>query len=153
MQMARHHKYGSRRRKNPLGISSGDVSEVLVMGAGAIGVSFVNGKLLPTMTTGLPSYAIKIGLGIAAKMFAGKYGDALMKGALVAAVLQAARENFGAQLGLSAYWGSRFPLPTVSNAYGIVPVQQALPAVVSAAGSTGGMHGATRAYGRVGRAS
>jgi hypothetical protein len=158
--MARHHKrhhYG--RRKNPFGIDRQVMTSVAYGVAGAVAVPTLNAKLLPSMNSGVSGYlakaALSFGLKFAGDMISKNAGDGLFVGGLIATGMAIVKDTLGAQLGLSAYWPSAFPIPTISNPWGMTagnPYAQFNPApIASAAGNTGGVSGLSR-RGRSGRA-
>ncbi len=159
LRMARHHKHhhGHRRHSNPFGIDRQVMTAVAYGVAGAVLVPTLNAKLLPSMNAGATGYLAKAALSFALKfagdMLSKNAGDGLFVGGLIATGMAIVKDTLGAQLGLSAYWPSAFPIPTVSNPWGMTagnPYAAFNPAPIASAAGTS-MRGLTRA-GRGGRA-
>lgn len=159
-RMAKHrrHHYGHRRRSNPFGIDRQVMGQVAYGVAGAVLVPTLNNKFLPSMSTGATGYLAKLALSFGLKfggdMISKNAGDGLFVGGLIATGMAIVKDTLGAQLGLSAYWPSAFPIPTVSNPWGMTAGNPyaAFNPVISAAGNTAGVSGMSRSRGRSGRA-
>jgi hypothetical protein len=148
--MARR-KYHVRHRRNPLGVSGGDLTDIVWVSAGYVAGRAIPAMLLSSYNSGLVGYALNAGVGIVAKMLVpGSSGHGLMVGAIASAITRAVSDNLGANIkGLSgdpaftlgAYWTSYFAVPTVSDPYGRVAAspypQPALPPPATTKGYAG----------------
>jgi hypothetical protein len=126
--MSHRHKHHYRRRKNPFGVASGDVTRILWGSAGYVAARAVPAMVLPGQNTGIMGYALNAITAFVMKMvIPGQTGDDLFVGGAVATVTRIVSDNLGAKIqGLSgdptftmgAYWQSYFAVPTVSDPYG-----------------------------------
>jgi hypothetical protein len=154
-----HRKYHVKRRhRNPFGVSSGVVSQVLWTSAGFVGARALPAMVLSSQNSGWMGYALNLGTAFLMKMFVpGGTGEDLFIGGVVATVSRIVSDNLGAQIkGLSgdpgftlgAYWQSYFAVPTVSDPYGRVAASPyPAPMLAAPAGKGGTMSGPARGSG------
>ena len=140
------------RRKNPFGVSSSVVSQVLWTSAGFVGARALPAMVLSSQNNGWMGYALNLGTAFLMKMFVpGGTGEDLFIGGVVATVSRIVSDNLGAQIkGLSgdpgftlgAYWQSYFAVPTVSDPYGRVAASPYPPQIAAVPAAGKGMSGA-----------
>lgn len=150
------HKYHVKHRRNPLGVSGSDVSDIAYVSLGYVAGRAIPAMFLSNLNNGLVGYALNAAVGVAAKMvLGGNFGHDMMVGAFASAITRAVSDNFGTSIkGLSgdpaftlgAYWPSYFAVPTVSDPYGRVSNSPypapALPAPAGAPTTVKGYMGA-----------
>lgn len=145
----RHHKH-HRRHRNPFGVNSSVVGQVLWTGAGYVAARALPAMFLSAQNTGWMGYLMNAGTAVALKMFVpGPTGEDLLIGGLVATVTRIISDTVGAKIAglsgdpaftLGAYWNSYFAVPTVSDPYGRVaasPYPQPVAALPSGKGMGG----------------
>lgn len=141
--MAHHgHHHHHHRRRNPLGIDRATIKLALWGTAGGVGAQVLPAVLLPSQNSSWIGYAMNVASALVLKMAGdatiGKdAGDGLLVGGLVGTGIRIVKDFAGSSIpGLSAYWPSYFPLPTVSNPYGQV-LQSPYPAPALPAAAAG----------------
>ena len=118
--MAHHRRHRNRRRRNPLGLSSGVVKDAGFNAVGAIASMFVAGQF---NLSGWGAVAATAGAAVAlkfgGKMVVGESGsEELLKGGLTATIIAALHQaGFAKNLGLGLYAPSWFAVPTTSDQY------------------------------------
>lgn len=150
--MAHHKKYHVHHRRNPLGVSGGDIGEIAWVSVGYVAGRAVPAMLLSGYNTGMIGYLLNAATGVAAKMaVGGTVGHALMIGGIASAVTRFVSDQFGANIkGLSgdpaftlgAYWNSFFAVPTVSDPYGRVAASPYPQPMIAAPATVKGYIGA-----------
>ena len=149
MAKVRHHKK-YRRHRNPFGVNSSVVSQVLWTGAGYVAARAIPAMVLSSQNTGWMGYLMNAGTAVLLKMVVpGGTGEDLLIGGLVATATRIVSDTMGAKIAglsgdpaftLGAYWNSYFAVPTVSDPYGRVAASP-YPQPVLAAPSGKGMSG------------
>jgi hypothetical protein len=143
----RHHRH--HRHRNPFGVSTGAVSQILWTSAGFVAARALPAMVLSGQNSGWMGYVLNLGTAFLMKMFVpGGTGEDLFIGGVVATVSRVVSDQLGTQIkGLSgdpaftlgAYWNSYFAVPTVSDPYGRVAAspypQPAMPAIATMKGA------------------
>jgi hypothetical protein len=145
----RHHKHHYRRR-NPLGVGTGEVMSILTITGGGVVARALPAMVLPAQNTGWMGYLLNAGTAFLMKLLIpGNLGHELFIGGGVGMVMRIVSDNLGAKIqGLSgdpaftlgAYWQSYFAVPTNSDPYGRVaasPYPQPVLAPAPARGMSG----------------
>jgi hypothetical protein len=124
----KHHHH--HRHRNPFGVSTGVLSQVLWTGAGYVAARALPAMVLSAQNNGWMGYLLNAGTAVVLKMVVpGPTGEDLLVGGLVATVTRIVSDTMGAKIAglsgdpaftLGAYWQSYFAVPTVSDPYGRV---------------------------------
>jgi hypothetical protein len=152
-----HRKYRvhHHRRRNPLGVDQATIGLAAWGTVGAVAALAAPAMIMPSNNTGIMGYGMNLLSAVALKFVGdatiGKSaGDGMLIGGLISTGLRIVRDNIGSKIpGLSAYWPSVFPIPTVSNPYGqTLTSPYPAPALPAAASGGKAMSGGRFAGGR-----